>query len=414
MLKLLYNAALFLFILLMLPKWLWELLRHRKHTRSLRDKLGLNPFTFTPTKPVIWIHSISVGETKAVAPLVALIQEKVPHFSIVLSIITETGFEEAKRSLKNIAHTFYLPFDFSWIMRRLYRKLKPELLILVEGDFWFNLIQDAPHVALVNGKLSEKSLARFRAVPFFSKPLFRKLDLLCVQSDRFQERFKGLGVDEAKIVVTGNLKFDQPLPHSDKEVWQKKLGLQPHDRVLVIGSTHETEEENLLTALNPLLQQFPNLKIVLAPRHPERFASIAALLKKQGIPFALFSQGAPFGQLLLIDAMGVLAHAYQFAEIAIVGGSFVTHVGGHNIFEPAALGVPVLFGPYMEAQKDLVELVVGAGAGRQVTLQEVAPTVSAWLRDPPVEMQRAGKALREAMHGATLRTWEALEPLLRK
>jgi 3-deoxy-D-manno-octulosonic-acid transferase len=407
-----YNIVLLLLFLICLPKWLWEAIRYKKHRRSFLEKLGFRLPSFNLKGPVIWVHSISVGETKAVAPLIATIQEKTSHFSIVVSTTTETGQEEAKRSLKNIDQIFYLPFDFSWTIRKLVKKINPTLLILVEGDFWFNLVTHVPHVALVNGKISEKSLSRFCKVPFFSRPLFQKIDLFCLQSHLFLNRFKLLGVDESRLIVTGNLKFDQPFPHIDKEKWKHTLGLLPEDRVITIGSTHETEEENILTALLPLMDQFPTLKILIVPRHPERFSSIAALLEKKKIPFSLFSNKDKKERVLLIDAMGILSTCYQLSELAIVGGSFVPHVGGHNIFEPAALGIPVLFGPHMEAQKNLVKTVLDAGAGSQVTLEDLREKVEALLLSPQPSMSKAGLKLAEQMHGATARTWEAIERLL--
>lgn len=412
MLKFFYNAALFLLVLISLPKWLWQLLKHRKHRLSFLEKLGFKLPEFSLKGPVIWIHSISVGETKAVAPLVAMIQERIPHASLVVSTTSETGQEEARRSLKNIDQIFYLPFDFSWVVRKLSKRINPSLLILVEGDFWFNLIHHVPRVALVNGKISEKSLSRFRKIPFFSRPLFQKIDLFCLQSKRFADRFKCLGVPESRLVVTGNLKLDQPFPPIDKDKWQKDLGLEIHDRVITIGSTHETEEENILTTLMPLLKKFPTLKILIAPRHPERFSSIAALLEKKNIPFSLFSDKNPTQPITLINAMGILSICYQLSEIAIVGGSFISHVGGHNVFEPAALGIPTLFGPHMFGQKDLVDLVLQAGAGKQVTLDQLAEEVDALLSHPQPAMREAGLHLAEEMHGATGRTWEAVEKLL--
>ncbi|MGD0665556.1 MAG: 3-deoxy-D-manno-octulosonic acid transferase [Rhabdochlamydiaceae bacterium] len=413
-----YNAALFLFVIVCLPKWLWEALRYQKHRKSFLQKFGFNmpEFHFTKPGPRIWVHSISVGETKAAAPLISRLQEKYPDASIVVSIVTETGYDEAKRSISQADKIFFFPIDFSWIIKKLMRRIRPDLLILVEGDFWFNLIDQAPRVALVNGKISEKSLSRFRKVPFFSSKLFKKIELYCVQSNRFAERFARLGVDPNKIAITGNLKFDQPVPHIDKNKWQEALSLSPNDRVLTIGSTHEPEEELLLDAISPLLKKHPALKILIVPRHPERFAQVAALLEKKGIDFDRYSDPVktPSRRVVLVDAMGVLNACYQLSELAIVGGSFIPTVGGHNIFEPAALGVPVLFGPSMYSQKDLELLVTEAGAGLQVNLDNIAAVLDELLSTSSRSMHEAGLKLADEVHGATSRTLEALSRLFQK
>ncbi|MGH2638792.1 MAG: 3-deoxy-D-manno-octulosonic acid transferase [Rhabdochlamydiaceae bacterium] len=414
MLRLLYNIALLILVLIYLPKWLWEALRYKKHRRSFLEKLGfhLPEFVFTKKGPRIWIHSISMGETKAAIPLIKQLQDSYPTASIVISTITETGYVEAGRV--KVDHTFYLPLDFSWTIRKLMHRIKPDLLILVEGDFWFNLIDLAPRIVLVNGKISEKSLARFKKVPFFSKRLFGKIELFCLQSERFKDRFLKLGIDPKRLIVTGNLKFDQQFLPIDKTKWQDTLGISSSDRVLTLGSTHDPEEELLLDALAPLLQKFPQLKILVVPRHPERFSQVATLLEKKGIDYNRFSDPVKNKEkrVILVDAMGVLSACYQLSEIAIVGGSFMTRLGGHNIFEPAALGVPVLFGPSMYSQKDLVELVTQAGAGRAVTIENVATEVEKLLSSPSRSMHEAGLKLANEMHGSTSRTFQALSKLL--
>jgi 3-deoxy-D-manno-octulosonic-acid transferase len=400
MLRAVYNCALLLLSVFYLPKWL----RQRKVKKP--------DFTFIKSGPRIWIHSISLGETKAVHPLIRQLKLAHPDVTILVSTITDTGYEESKKLGADFI--FYLPLDFSWTIRKLMNRIKPDLLILMEGDFWFNLITLAPRVALINGRISEKSLSRFQKVPFFSRPLFHKIEILCVQSELFRRRFLALGIDPRRITVTGNLKFDQSFPPIDKTKWRHDLGLLPTDRVLTIGSTHDPEEELLLTALAPLLQKFPKLKILLVPRHPERFPDVAALLEQKGIDFNRFSspQKDPNPRVILVDAMGVLSACYHLSELAIVGGSFITRLGGHNIFEPAALGVPVLFGPSMYSQKDLVDLVLSAGAGCQVTLVNMASVVDSLLSDPDVAMSQAGLKLASQVHGSTTRTLQALEKLL--
>jgi 3-deoxy-D-manno-octulosonic-acid transferase len=417
MLRFIYDLALVLYTVVCLPKFVWEALRYRKHRKSFLEKLGFNMPIFTlPADGVrIWVHSISMGETKAVAPLVEQIRRQMPNASIVISTTTETGLAEAKRSMPELDHYFYLPLDFSWTMRKLSRRINPDLLILVESDFWYNLVSYNKKVVLVNGKISETSQSRFRFFSFFTKKLFAQFDLLCLQSQRFAARFENLGVASSKIVVTGNLKFDQPFPRLDIERWRSDLGISPMDKVITLGSTHDPEEDQLISAIEPLFDQFQNLKILLVPRHPERFAAVAALLEKKKIHYAKFSDHLPKQgneRIILIDAMGVLSACYQLSDIAIVGGSYVSHVGGHNIFEPAALGIPVLFGPHMETQRDLVDVVVHGGAGKQVPLANLTSTLEQMLKTPPLEMKQAGLKLAEEVQGATGRTWKSIQSFL--
>ncbi|HEY5236160.1 MAG TPA: glycosyltransferase N-terminal domain-containing protein, partial [Rhabdochlamydiaceae bacterium] len=229
MLRFIYDLALLLYTIVSLPKFIWEAIRYGKHRKSFLEKLGFNMpvFTLPADGARIWVHSISMGETKAVAPLVEQIRQQMPNASIVISTTTETGLAEAKRSMPELDHYFYLPLDFSWTMRRLTKRIKPDLLILVESDFWFNLVSYNKKVVLVNGKISETSQSRFKLFSFFTKALFSQFDLLCLQSQRFASRFENLGVAPSKIVVTGNLKFDQPFPHLDTERWRSDLGISP-------------------------------------------------------------------------------------------------------------------------------------------------------------------------------------------
>jgi 3-deoxy-D-manno-octulosonic-acid transferase len=400
-----------------LPKFIWEAIRYQKHRKSFLEKLGFKipVFSLPHDNVTIWVHSISMGETKAVAPLVEQMRKQMPHASIVISTTTETGLAEARRRMPELDHYFYLPLDFSWTMKKLARRIKPDLLILVESDFWYNLVSYNKKVVLVNGKISETSQSRFRFFSFFTKKLFSEFDLLCLQSQRYASRFENLGVDTSKIVVTGNLKFDQPFPHLDIERWKADLGIGPNDKVITLGSTHDPEEDQLISALEPLFDKFLTLKILLVPRHPERFAAVAALLEKKKIHFAKFSDHLPKQgneRIILIDAMGILSACYQLSDIAIVGGSYVSHVGGHNIFEPAALGIPTLFGPHMETQRDLVDVVVHGGAGMQVPLSSLTGTIEQMLAEPRHDMKQAGLKLAEEVQGATDRTWKSIQSFL--
>jgi len=411
----LYNLALLLLGICTLPKLFWDWVRHHKYRASLGERLGfkLPQIPERQGHPRIWIHSISMGETKAVIPLVRKIQSEMPEALFYFSTTTETGQQEAKKSLSNLEACFFLPIDFSWIVKKLVSHVKPDILILVESDFWYNLLQAVPKAVVVNGKISETSFKRFRRVPRFARKLFSRLSLFCLQSERYRDRFLQLGADVEKIVVTGNLKFDQPIHKIDQVAFKQELGID--GPVVTLASTHAPEEEELLSALEAAVIKFPNLKIVVVPRHPERFEAVAGLLEKKGISFYRYSdRTAQKGneRVILINAMGVLNACYQISDVAIVAGSFGSLVGGHNIFEPAALGIPTLFGPHMESQHDLVDLVVSAGAGRQVELDNLASQVCEILSNPSTQMHTAGLKLAQEMYGSTDRTWDALRSTL--
>jgi len=416
--QVLYNTALLVLALWGSVKILIEAIRYGKHRRSLKEKLGWQIIPYSPqSRETIWIHAVSVGETKSAVPLVEQIRREYPHLAIVFSTTTETGQDEAKQRMPNLEGYFFLPFDLSWIIKKVVRQIQPKLLILVEGDFWYNLMCAVPQVILVNGKISENTLNRLRAFPFFAKKLFSPLRLLCVQSSQYAAHFEQLGVHREKIFVTGNLKLDQPRVIVDTEKWKKELGLNSQNRIITLGSTHYPEEEKILPLLMPLLNNIPQLKILLAPRHSERCEKIAGSLFKRKIPFALFTDSLEKKRtqsLLIINTIGILPICFQLSEISILGGSFIRGIGGHNIIEPILQGTPVLYGPHMESQKDLVHLVSSTGAGEEVSLEELPLIVEEWLHFPSEKRRQAGIDLKNALQGVTGKTLHHVAPFLSK
>lgn len=424
--SLLYNLCLMLFALIALPKLLWQRFMLGKYRESLGARLGyiLPAFSAKEGQEVIWIHAVSLGETRAMIPLFRLIRETHPKAAIVISTTTETGHTEAKRCMPEADAHFFLPLDFSWIMRRILAKIQPTTLILCESDFWYHLLKIAKkmgaRIALVNGKVSERSARRFKALSLFSRQLFAHFDVLCMQSQRYLERFHLIGIPLEKIHVTGNLKFDAPaskMEQNELQTLKAKLGIQPTDRVVVVGSTHAQEEDWILNALIPLWKKIPELKVLIVPRHPERFNEVAHLFQEKVLSFRRFSERKK-GEypLILIDAMGILNQCFQIADLAIIGGSFVSHVGGHNIFEPVLYNVPVLFGPHMQSQPDLTELILAAGAGKQVPIEKLTATVLEFLQDSALHRQHseACRHLTNSVHGSTKRTFEYIFPKYEK
>lgn len=403
----LYSVALFLLILFCLPYGLYQLLFKGKYRKSLKNRLG---FDLPSSKsPSIWLHMVSVGETRSILPLYEKLKKTSPNTPIFLSTITETGLAEARRSFKGAAGYFILPFDFPWAMRRLCKKLRPKLLLLSEGDLWFSMLRSArkegAKIALVSAKLSEKSYKRFSKVPFFAKALFGTLDCVCAQNELYAERLRHFS---PKVSVTGNLKLDAEPPllsAQKKEELQKKLQIKEGDTVVTLGSTHLGEEELLLSLLLPL----PIDKILLVPRHPERFERVFASLPPGSGRFSAPLSGRE--KVILIDTMGQLTNCYKLCKLAIVCGSFVPGIGGHNILEPIQAHIPALFGPYMQTQEELVDLVLGAKAGVQLDPEELQKTVRTLLEDPTKykSLQQNSAALALSCRGALERTWRVLE-----
>ena len=375
----LYDCAIFIGGLIALPKWLLQ----KKYKGSLKERLGI---ILPPSKegsPRIWMHMVSMGETKAMIPIYQQLKKKHPHAVFYFSHTTQAGQLEAK---KHFAGTFFfLPLDLSWLMNRLSKKIRPGLLILSESDFWFNLAQSVKKrggkVILLNGKVSEKSALRYAKAPFYSKKLFQNFDHLCIQNAEYAQRFRSLNILPEKLSITGNLKLANPvngLSEQEKALWMKKLDLELSDHIITIGSTHEGEE-------TLLLKHMPKAsKILLVPRHPERFKSV--------------KQRFEGGNVRVVDQMGVLLICYQLSNYALVGGSFLPGVGGHNVFEPIQCGKPVIFGLHMEKQKELVHIVLDNNAGLQCSAEELPKALNQIesLKDKALVLsKRGGKEMIE-------------------
>lgn len=419
---LLYDFILIIAALARSPSLLYQHWRYGKYPQFLQKKWGIPFKKISKNKhPLVWIHAVSVGETRAVATLLGLLKKKYPHVRLLVTSTTETGHKEAQRSIPFADHHLFLPFDFSWIIQPLVKRLKPKLVLLVETDYWYNFMQASKEagaaVALLNGKLSERSMKRYQWLGRWLQPFFAPLDLLCLQSNQYVERFARLAIPSSKMVVTGNLKLDAPAKILSSEAlaqWKTELKISPNDFVIVSGSTHAPEEQLLINVLQELLPQYPQLKLILIPRHPERFPEVAALLNQanlNNIALSQIEQAKGDEKVILVDAMGILTKCYQLAHLAIVGGSFYPQVGGHNILEPSAYGVPVLFGPYMYTQADFVSLVNEYQAGLQIPYESLATTLRTLIQSPSIResLGQSGIKLYQNTQGASQKTLDFLE-----
>lgn len=378
------NIALFFYLIAIIPKLIYDwVLKGKKHP-GLLNRLG-GQVPDSGGRPVVWIHAVSVGEAKAARSLVLALKNEWPDSYFLITTTTATGQEEAKRSIPADAHRF-IPLDFSWIVRRWVGLLKPELFLLVESDFWPNLLKEIQvsggKTVLVSGKISLRSARRFSKVLFFSRKLFGTFNAICVQNEEQRARFAPLVPNPKLLHVTGNIKLDMVPQSIDFGIWKSRI--PSSSPVITIASTHSPEEAALLEELRDL-----DFFIFLAPRHPERCKEIEGILKRKEIPYVRWSQSHAFNgeKLILVDVMGQLPVCYSLSRVAILGGSFFPGVGGHNILEPCLYGTPVLFGPFMDSQSEFSALVRKYQAGKQRPLQQVKRTLLDLLFDPSEEEQ---------------------------
>jgi 3-deoxy-D-manno-octulosonic-acid transferase len=424
----LYSVILAAGMLLGLPYWLYQVLRHGKYRTGFPERIGnvptrlLNNSQSRPSK-VIWVHAVSVGEVLAVAGLVEQMSRTFPQHRIVVSTTTDTGQDLARKRL-GAENVFYFPLDLAFAIRPYLRALQPKLIVLAETEFWPNFLRLAhasrARVAVVNARISDRSWPNYRRFAWALRRMLAHIDLFLAQTDEDHARLQSIGADAGRIRVTGNLKFDVGLPATPGIVdrLRQSLAIENAGPVLVCGSTVEGEEPPLLKAFENIRVEHPRAVLVLAPRHPERFDEVAVLLQQLGIPFFRRSrwQGGPLaGAVLLVDSIGELASLYALADVAFVGGSLVPR-GGHNIIEPAHYGVPIVTGNYTENFRDIVSLFQARDAIRTVTLAELPLTLMQLLAND-AERRTLGRRAVETLQsqtGATLRTLQALTVLLKK
>ena len=425
MIYLFYQTILHLVMPFILAKFAWERLVQRKIRPNLAQRFG---FHFPKVKrgegPVIWIHAVSLGETKAVAPLVQRLRTEYPGATLICSACTETGLAEGKKGMPEADHHVMMPFDLFWCMNSVMKKARPDLVLLCETDFWFTFLRTARRygakVCLVSGILSEKSMKGFRLLRPFATRLFSTVNTFCLQNELYEGRFALLGASADQMHVTGNLKFDQAPEPMDRQVlaaWRSELGIEMKQPVVTLGSTHDPEEKELLQVMKCVWQKKPEVKVLLVPRHPERFDRVAELLQKSGVSFVRYSEiekSDGSEAVVLMDAMGKLRDCYQLSTVAIVAGSYGSKVGGHNILEPLDYGVPTLFGPHMEAQQELTDLVLAGEGGVQTTVEELPAVLLELIQDKAycATVGEAGLRLREGLGGSVERTLMVLRGLI--
>jgi len=377
-----------------------------------------------PSPPAggIWLHGASVGEARIATGLAHELRRVEAGIPLSVSAVTATG----RRQLPAppvVDAAFLAPLDFPGAVRRVLGAVRPGLLALVETELWPNLLhqsrQAAVPVTIINGRLSAARMVRYRRWSRLYRPLLSGLARVGAQSAADAARFVELGVGEDAIEVTGNVKYDLPLPDVDVHGLRTRLGLSAERPVWVAGSTREGEEEQILDAFRRLRAEHPELYLVLAPRHPPRSDSVERLVRAAGLDAVRLSQVAAAAterpDVLLVDSVGELTRLYRLASVAFVGGTLVP-VGGHNLLEPAAMGVPVLFGGHTENVREMADALLHAGGGMQIaSAGELAQVVGRLLSDRS-ERERMGdsaKEFLEANRGALARSVELILDVMR-
>jgi len=405
--------------------------RQRKRYRpSLPERFGRLPQSVhRPARGAIWIHAVSVGEVLAIAPLMPRLRQRFPERKIVVSTVTETGQELAASQLGADA-TFYLPLDYAFACRRAFRAVLPELVLIAETEFWPCFLREAKRegarVAIVNGRISDRSFGKYRFWRNSMRSILSHVDLFLMQSEGDARRIRAIGAAEDRVFVSGNLKYDLALPATSPVVtWlEGEVRRQQRRPVIVAGSVVSGEESLVLIAFGVVQGQWPRALLVLAPRRPDRFDVAARLAEESNRGVQRRSQlsfdsaaDPPLDEsasVLLLDSVGELAGLYRLADAVFVGGSLVP-VGGHNILEPASFGKPPLFGPSMENFREMAAQFLKVGAAIQVSSPEELG--DAWIdlvqngaRREPMGMK--ARQLVEQNRGATERSLERIAGLL--
>ena len=416
-----YSLLLSLGLLVLIPHFLFQALAHGKYIAGLRQRLGSIP----PVngKPVIWLHCVSVGETQAARPLAQRLQQQFPHHALVVSTITRTGQNLARDVFRTqAASVFYFPFDWRWTARRALKAINPDAVLIMETELWPNFLRECKTrqipVALVNGRISRQSFRRYNLITFFLRRVLSSLSIAVMQSEMDAERLGALGMPKEKLFTAGNLKFDAQvtggLANKTEEI-RTRFGLASGAPLILAASTHSNEEEIILESI----RQHP-VRLMIAPRHPERFKEVANLIQQSGLSWTRRTNppdpNDTNATVILLDTIGELPATYELAQIVFVGGSIVDK-GGHNVLEPAASGVAIVTGAHTHNFQTIVELMHEANAIVQLpplegcnASHELAHTFAKLLAngEERAELGRRAKQLVTDNQGAADRTMKLI------
>jgi 3-deoxy-D-manno-octulosonic-acid transferase len=396
------------------------LVRFGKYFPTLADRLGF--LKLPQLKRSIWVHAVSVGEFKAVEPLLERLRRQFPGKTLVVSTTTPAGQKVARERHDIVDHVLCFPIDLPWCVRRAVDRVDPETVIIAETEIWPNFLRACRRrnvrVVMINGRISDKSFGRYKLVRRWLARVLDNYAVIGMQSETDRSRIESLGARPEKVSVFGNLKYDIALTSPALDNSLAKL-LAEWKQIWIAASTMPGEEEFALSAYKELRKNHPHLTLLIAPRHPDRFDTVHEILKRSGFPVIRRSEiGSDSGSsatasILLLDTVGELASVFQYATLVFMGGSLVT-TGGHNILEPARYGKPVIFGPHMENFRDIARLFLDAKAAVQIqSAAELADAVASLLSNPDQasHIGRSAFAVMQQNAGATDRVLQVLQPL---
>lgn len=398
---------------------LWRDLRERRGWRNFGERFG---FGAVSKDPCIWVHAASVGEVQAAAELVRSLLKRYPKIPVVVTTLTATGQERARALFGTRVQVRYIPLDLPGAVRRFFDRCKPRIAVIFETELWPNLYHECGRrrvpLVLASARLSPRSIGRYRYMAGLFKKVLSGDIVIAAQGGGDAERFRSIGANPARTHVTGNIKFDLTLAPDlvahGRELRQLHGATRP---VWIAGSTHEGEEQIALSAHRLIRQTYPDALLILVPRHSARFAAVANELAREKVRFVKRSQGMACDaatEVLLVDSLGELLDCYAAGDVAFVGGSLVP-VGGHNLLEPAALGLPILTGPHNFNSTEIVHLLIERGAAQVVRdAGELAQKTSALFASPETRARigALGRAVVESNRGALDNLLNLIEPLL--
>ncbi len=417
----LYTLVLYLLAPAVIGRLLWRGRRNRGYWRRWGERFGY--FQWSEGRKVLWVHAVSVGEVRAAQPLIKELGRRRPGCPLLVTTTTPTGSAQVKALFGDSVHHVYLPYDLPGPVRRFLDKIQPELAVIMETELWPNLFaacaRRAIPVVIANARLSPRSVEGYRRILPLVRRTLRRTRLIAAQGDEDAQRFIALGALPEQVRVTGSIKFDQPMPEGIQEqarFLRRQLGVERP--VWVAASTHQGEEEQVLDGFRLVRKHFPDMLLLLVPRHPERFDRVADLCRRQGFEVVRRTDGAACSaatDVFLGDTLGELLIFYAAADLAFVGGSLVP-VGGHNMLEPAALGKPVISGPHLFNFSEIAVAMEKADALCKVEdTDQLAEAVKKLFRSPRLRqaMGENGHRLVEQNRGALDRLLALLEILYR-
>ncbi len=415
--RLLYSLILYLLTPLVLLRLVWRGLRAPEYLKRWPERFGF--FSASQLNETIWIHAVSVGEFQAALPLIKALQTRYPDVKMVVTTTTPTGSARVQAALGDTVFHVYAPYDLPGAVRRFLRRIRPRVAIIMETELWPNLFHGchARNIPLIlaNARLSERSAAGYQRIAGLTRQTLGNLTAVAAQTQDDARRLISLGADAARVHVTGNIKFDINIPaslHEQAVALRQEWGAERP--VWIAASTHEGEDEQVLEAFAAVRQAVPDALLVLVPRHPERFARVAALCRKQGYEVVLRSEQRQCSATTAVfvgDSMGELMLFYAASDVAFTGGSLVA-TGGHNMLEPAALGIPVITGPHTFNFAEISRMLLNAGAARQVDgATQLAEVVTAYLKDNDLRHAAGekGKHLVEQNRGALMKLVDIIQ-----